>query len=114
MGNGLANKTNKTGYVLDSGGYYTLCLGRFQFAGGFSDDSVIRLMVRPLRLLRQTIKKLAATGRFAAVESKRELVEVVLEVLVADRALMSPHEPPFQEGEDTVHTRQQIGGRLLL
>jgi hypothetical protein len=37
------------------------------------------------------------------MEPKRELVEVVIEVLVADCALMRAHEPSFEEREDKMH-----------
>ena len=33
---------------------------------------------------------------------------------MADRTLMGPHEPAFQERDDKMHSGEQFGGRLLL
>ena len=47
-------------------------------------------------LLGQTIEQLAPRGRSAAVESKGELVEVVVQMILSDRALMSTEQPSLQ------------------
>ena len=44
-------------------------------------------------LLREAKEEFASAGGFSAIESKGELVEVIVEVFVADRALVCPHEP---------------------
>ena len=86
-----------TGYVLDSGSHKRLWLGRFELAGESPDDFVVGRGLDGHRLLDKTIKQLATAGRLSAVEAERELVEIVTEVFVADRALMGPREPAFQE-----------------
>jgi hypothetical protein len=48
------------------------------------------------RVLHQPEEQLASASRAAAVESKGELVEVVIEVYVADRPLMASYQPPLQ------------------
>ena len=54
------------------------------------------------RLLRQAKEKLAAAFRSAPVEAEGELIQVVVEVFVTDRALVGPHQPAFEERENEV------------
>ena len=70
---------------------------RFGLAGEPGDDFVVGRGFDGYCLLDKTIKQLATTGGLSAVEAERELVKVVTKVLVADCALMGPHQPPFQE-----------------
>ena len=57
---------------------------------------------------RETQKRLEGRHRGpAAVESERELLEVALEVLVAD-AVMGAAEPRLEVAEDPVHPGQEL------
>jgi hypothetical protein len=47
------------------------------------------------RVLHQPEEQLASAARAAAVESKGELIQVVIEVFVADGPLMGSYEPPL-------------------
>jgi len=47
------------------------------------------------RVLRQADGQLASASRVAAVKSKGELIQVVIEVFVADRPLMGSYQPPL-------------------
>src|SRR3954470_13979843 len=50
--------------------------------------------------------------RAAAIEAEGELVEVGLEVVLA-QAVMDAQRPPLRRGEDAADPRQQEGGRGL-
>ena len=47
-------------------------------------------------LLSQAEEELAAAARPPAVEAKRELVEVVVEMCVGDRTVVRPEQPPLE------------------
>ena len=51
--------------------------------------------------------------RAATIESERELVKVVVEVLVTDRALVGSEQPGLQHGDNQVNSREQLAGRPL-
>ena len=51
--------------------------------------------------------------RAATVEAERELVEVVVEVLVTDRALVGSEQPGLQQGNDQVYPRERLASRPL-
>src|SRR5437660_8856002 len=55
------------------------------------------------RLLKQTVEKFAARGGSSTVESERELVEVVIQMVWADRSLVRPEQPPLQQRGDAVY-----------
>ena len=58
-------------------------------------------------LLRQTKEELASTLGSPAIEAERELVQIVVEVLVADRSLVGSNQPPFEQGDHTVNPWHQ-------
>ena len=60
------------------------------------------------RLLCQSVEQLAPRGGRAAVETERELVEVVVEMIVTDRALVGAEHPSLQQGDYAMHPRQQM------
>ena len=102
------------GYLLYSGSFYRL---RF----GFGLDLVCGVK-NPVqgnglhcdRLLHEAKKQLAAAFGSPPVESERELVQVVIEMLVANRSLVGPHQPSFEQGDDAVHSRHRLRWSLLL
>src|SRR3989475_2807180 len=96
------------GYPLDS--CSPVCCGRFS---GLTDFG-IRNGFDAYRLLSQPEEELAATSRSASVESKGELLQVVIEVLVTDRPLMGPDQPPFEQRYHKVNPGHQFGRRFLL
>ena len=59
-------------------------------------------MVELNSLLEQAVEEQAAVVRAAAVEAERELIEVVVELLRADCALVGAEEPTFEQGGDAV------------
>src|SRR5713226_6801635 len=63
-------------------------------------------------LLHQAVKQFPAMLGGSSVEPERELVEVVVQMRVGDRALMRAEEPPFQQGHDQMDTWQQGAGRF--
>ena len=56
-------------------------------------------------LLEESVEEEAAVTRAAAVEAEGELVEVVVELLRADGALVGAEQPAFQKRGDPVHAR---------
>ena len=85
-----------TGYLLHSGSHYILWLAT-SFVFHTSDHAFVRDRIHGDSLLRQTVEQLAPAARLAAVETKGELIEVVIQMLVADRPLMRSHQPAFQQ-----------------
>jgi len=65
-------------------------------------------------LLRQAVEKLPSIAGPTPVEPKREFVEVVFQVLMAHRSLMSSQNPALQQRCDTVHPRHQFRRGFLL
>ena len=64
------------------------------------------------RLLDQAEKQFAAVPGRPTVEAKGELVEVVVQMRVADGALMGAQQPSLEQGDDAVDARQQFGARV--
>src|SRR5215470_10489161 len=79
----------QSGYPLDSG-CSTGC-GRFLSL----DDPGVGDWFNVYRVLHQPEEQLASAARAAAVESKGELIQVVIEVFVADCPLMGSYKPPL-------------------
>jgi hypothetical protein len=65
-------------------------------------------------LLREAKEELTSTLRSPSVEAKRELVQIVVEILVADGSLMGSEQPTFEERDNLVHSRHQFRRSLLL
>jgi len=75
-------------------------------------DMVIGNSVRLDGLLQETIKEQPAGLGRATVESKGEFVEIVLEVGIADSAVVGPKPPSLQKGGDSVNSRHGDVGWL--
>src|ERR1035438_1282248 len=65
-------------------------------------------------LLGQAIEQFAARGRRTTVESKGELVEISVQVIVSDRTLMGAEQPSLQQRDHALHARQQLRRGFLL
>jgi hypothetical protein len=61
-------------------------------------------------LLGQSVEYVANVSRCSPIETKRELFQIMLEMLLPNRALVSPHQPTLQERNHPVNTRQKLGG----
>ncbi len=59
-------------------------------------------------LLGEAVEELSPRGGFAPVESKRELIEVVVEMLEPNGALMGAEQPTFEQGDHPMDPRQQV------
>src|ERR1019366_4026179 len=91
------------GYLLDSGIPYRLWFG-------FGLDSGVKNPVQGngldgYGLLHEAGKELAPAVGSPPVESELELIQVVIEMLVADRSLVGSHQPPFEEADHAVNSR---------
>ena len=71
-------------------------------------DLVERNRVCGHRLLDEAEEKLSATPGPATIESECELVQVVIEMFVADCPLVGTHQPSFKEGDHAVNLREQL------
>ena len=76
------------------------------------DQGLIRNRLDLHRLLCQPAKQLGAPGRGAAVETQRELVQVVVPMLRLHRSVMRARQPALQERCYPMHPRQQRTGVL--
>src|SRR5260370_37567437 len=59
-------------------------------------------------LLSQSVEQLASGGRLASVETEREFVEIIVEMVVANRSLVCPKQPPFEQREHSVRSGQEV------
>lgn len=64
--------------------------------------------------LEKPVKQQPPMLSLSAVESERELVEIVVQMLVADRSLMGTQQPAFQQRGDSVARGQQILSHVRL
>jgi hypothetical protein len=94
---------NRGGYLLDSGSLYSLWF-RFRLGSGVKNMIQGYWFDRD-GLLHETEEELAAAFGPSAVESEGELVQVVVEMLVADRPLVRPYQPPLDERDHSVDSR---------
>jgi hypothetical protein len=83
----------QVGYLLDSSSPYRLWFG-FGFGSGVKNP-IQGNRFDGYGLLQEAEEELAAALGPPPVESEGELVEVVIEMLVADCSLVGSHQPPF-------------------
>jgi hypothetical protein len=83
-----------------------------RLAGSFNDRFVGQ-GIYAYGILEQAEEEQPAPSRAPTVESEAELVEVVVEVLVTDGALVGAEQPALQQGDHQVHPGQQLVGRPL-
>jgi hypothetical protein len=62
--------------------------------------------------LEHAVEDQAPAAGPAPVEAEAEFVQVALQVLVLDRALMGAQQPALGQGRDPVHPGQQLAGVL--
>ena len=65
-------------------------------------------------LLRQTKKELASALGSPPIEPERELIQIVVQVLMADRSLVGSHQPPLEQGDHQVNPWHQLRRIFLL
>src|SRR6516162_4829575 len=75
-----------------------------------TDDIQVGCRPNGGRLLHQAEEELASMRRRSTVETEREFVQVVVQMLRADRALVSSQKPSFHQRGDTVDARHQFVG----
>lgn len=74
---------------------------------GFGDETEVAHWVAADGKLHHPEEDQAGAGGMPAIESENELVEVSLQVCVANRALMGAQQPSLDQGCDAVDPRQQ-------
>ena len=100
------------GYLLDSGSPYRLW---FCFTLGFRVKNPMQgNRLDCYGLLHEAKKELAPAFGSPPVESERELIQVVIEMLVADRSLVGSRQPPFEEADHAVNSWHQLRGSLFV
>ena len=65
-------------------------------------------------LLNESEEHLAAMPRPTPIEPERELVEVVIQMRVADPTVMRAEQPSFEQRDHPVDSREQLGGQGVL
>src|ERR1035441_5371051 len=103
---------SEVGYLLDSGCHNRLWF-RFRLGLGVKNP-VQRNRLYGYGLLHEAEEELAAALGPAPIETERELIQVVVEMLLADRALVGSHQPPLEERDHSMDSRQQFQRGLLL
>src|ERR1039458_4504108 len=81
---------------------------------GTFDHGLVRNGIDSDCLLRQAVEELPSIAGPTTVEPKREFVEVVFQVLMAYRSLMSSQDPALQQRCDSVLPRHQFRRGVLL
>src|ERR1017187_2267850 len=81
---------------------------------GTFDQGLVRNGIDSDCLLRQAVEELPSIAGPTTVEPKREFVEVVFQVLMAYRSLMSSQDPALQQRCDSVYPRHQFRRGVLL
>src|SRR4029450_5625707 len=64
-------------------------------------------------LLYQPIEQLAPRTGFSAIESKREFIQVIIQMVPTDRPLVSSQQPAFEQSRDPMNPRKQLDGSIL-
>src|ERR1035441_2404794 len=91
----------RSGYPFDSGNPKGLWSGSIRGTGG-GDDGAVCGRFHCHCLLGEPVEQLASATRLTPVEAEGEFVQVVLQVLFADRSLMCAEKPAFQQRDDSV------------
>ena len=65
-------------------------------------------------MLEQSVEEQAATPGAASVEAEREFVEVGVEVLGSNGALVGAKQPALEQARDAMDARHQDVGRIVL
>ena len=94
----------RNGYPLDSTGYKMLWL----VLGFAANHRSICGWVNLSGLLKQSKEQFATRTRRSTIESKRELVEVIVKVLSTHGTLMRAKQPSFQQRCNTVYARHKF------
>lgn len=64
-------------------------------------------------LLYQAIEQLAPRTGFSAIESKREFIQVVIQMVPTHRPLVSSQQPAFEQSRDPMNSGEQLDGSIL-
>src|SRR5580700_7128334 len=86
--------------------------GRLRLVLGLGDQVPVPHRIVPGGELEHAVEDQAPAAGPAPVEAEAELVQVALQVLVLDRALMGAQQPALGQGSDPVDPRQQLAGVL--
>jgi len=79
-----------------------------------ADEALVGGRVDGDGLLSEPVEELAAALRLSAVEPEGELVEVVVEMFLADGALVGSQKPALKQGSNTVDTGHDDMGELAV
>src|SRR5271165_4967573 len=77
---------------------------------GVTDNRIVRRGLDRNRLLGEPVEQQPASIRASPVEPKSEFVEVVIEVLLLDAALVSAEQPPLEKRDHSVNPRHDFVG----
>src|SRR5271166_5165781 len=83
---------------------------RVRTQAGVTDNRIVRRGLDRNRLLGEPVEQQPASIRASPVEPKSEFVEVVIEVLLLDAALVSAEKPPLEKRGDSVNPRHDFVG----
>src|SRR2546426_5318731 len=91
----------------------TLQVGVTGLSPSASHDRLVRGRFHSYGLLQQPIEKLSPRAGFATVKAERKLIQIVVQVLQADRTLVGSDQPALQQRDHQMHPGQEFGCRLL-
>src|SRR5436309_15664988 len=78
-----------------------------------SHDRLVRGRFHSYGLLQQAIEKLSPRAGFATVKAERKLIQIIVQVLQADRTLVGSDQPALQQRDHQMHPGQELGCRPL-
>ena len=87
-----------------------ICSGCLKWAA--TDERLAEYRLQGHCLLHQPVEQQTARPGGAAVETKGEFVEVIVQMVWAYRALVSAEQPPLEQGSNSIDPRQQILSRF--
>src|ERR1700722_2126947 len=93
---------------------YWVCTLLNRPLGVVAGDFVERCRRRRDGLLKEAVKELPPRSGSAAVEPEDKFVEIMAELLVADRPLMRSQQPAFQQRSHPMNSGQQNRSRLWI
>src|SRR6266566_4226374 len=83
-------------------------IGSTCFEWAATDESLTEYRLQGDSLLHQPVEQQAARAGCAAVETKGEFVEVIVQMVWPYRALVRTEQPSFEQGSDSIDTRRKI------
>ncbi len=77
-----------------------------------ADECAVWVRRSPDGLVKQSVEEQATGARVTPIEAEGEFVEVVVDLVGPDPALVDRQQPSFEQSSDPMHAWQLLGGVL--